>query len=253
MRHNTSAARPLLGIVACNRRVGDEIAASVMHRYLIGASRYMDASLIIVPSLPDAIDAPRIAAAVDGILLTGSPSNIASHRYGDGAAGGEGPFDEARDETVERLLDAVVDAQKPVFGICRGLQEINVALGGTLRRDLGEKHHAPSDASFVGMFEHRHSVALSEGGLLARALGDTVATVNSVHYQGIDKLASSLTVEATAPDGVVEAVSGSLGASRIIAVQWHPEWKAEADPQSQAIFQLFGRTLRGVTEIPTSP
>ncbi|MGO4706210.1 gamma-glutamyl-gamma-aminobutyrate hydrolase family protein [Microvirga sp. 2MCAF38] len=252
MRHGKSAARPLLGVVACNRRLGDEIAANVMQRYLIGAARYMDASLVIIPSLPDYIDAPRIAASVDGILLTGSPSNIASHRYGDDEENAEGPFDEARDETVQRMLDAAIDAQKSIFGICRGLQEINVALGGTLRRDLGAKHHAPSDASFESMFDHRHPVALTEDGVLSRALGDTKAVVNSVHYQGIDGLASALSIEARAPDGVVEAVSGSIGASRIIAVQWHPEWKAEADPQSQAIFQLFGRALRGVSDIPAS-
>lgn len=237
-------SRPLLGVIACNRTLGNEVAASVMQRYLVGAARYMDASLVIIPSLPDFVDAPRIASAVDGLLLTGSPSNVVPSRYGDDTADSDGPFDASRDETVERLLDAMIAAQKPVFGICRGLQEINIALGGTLRRDIGAVHHAHADVDFDGMFDHRHSVEVAPGGLLFGALGEGRSIVNSVHYQGIARLAPGLTVEATAPDGVVEAVSGLIGASRVIAVQWHPEWKADSDPQSQAVFQLFGRTLR---------
>lgn len=241
--------KPLLGVVACNRRVGDEIGASVMHRYLVAAARHANASLMIVPSLPDLIDAPRLIAAMDGLLLTGSPSNVRPTRYGDHVAG-EGPFDDGRDETALKLIDAASEAGKPILGICRGLQEINVALGGTLRRDLKENpglmaHHASDNADLDGMFSHRHEVKLTKGGVLAQAIGAERATVSSVHYQAIDWLAPGLFVEARAADDLVEAVSADLGGASLIAVQWHPEWRADQDIASQAIFGLFGRMMRG--------
>lgn len=241
--------KPLLGVVACNRRVGDEIGASVMHRYLIAAARHSNASLMVVPSLADLIDAPRLIASMDGVLLTGSPSNMRPERYGDDATG-EGPFDDGRDETVLKLIDAASEAGKPILGICRGLQEINVALGGTLRRDLKENpallaHHAPDDADLDGMFSHRHEVKLTKGGVLAQAIGAERATVNSVHYQAIDWLAPGLFVEARSTDDLVEGVSADLGGASLIAVQWHPEWRTDQDAASQAIFGHFGRVMRG--------
>lgn len=246
----TGHPRPLLGVIACNRIVGGEIAASVMRRYLTAAATYMDASLVIVPSLPDFIDAPRIASMVDGLLLTGSPSNIASRYYDEPDAEAEGPFDEERDEVVKRMLEAMTTVEKPVLGICRGLQEINVALGGTLRRDLASRegpvsHHAPPDADLDSMFSCSHAVRLVDGGALSRLYGQEKISVNSVHYQGIDRLGSGLTVEATAPDGLVEAISARLGKALLLAVQWHPEWRAGENVQSQALFRAFGDALRG--------
>lgn len=242
--------KPLLGVIACNRIVGGEIAASVMRRYLVAAAAYMDASLVIVPSLPDFIDATRLAGMVDGLLLTGSPSNIASRHYGEPDEEAEGPFDEERDEVVKRMLEAVIAADKPVLGICRGLQEINVALGGTLRRDLSTReglvsHHAPPDVGLDSMFSCSHAVQLVHGGILSRLYGRDSISVNSVHYQGIDHLGSGLTVEATAPDGLVEAVSARFGKAPLLAVQWHPEWRVGESTQSQALFRVFGEALRG--------
>ncbi|MBF9232634.1 gamma-glutamyl-gamma-aminobutyrate hydrolase family protein [Microvirga alba] len=241
--------RPLLGVIACNRTLGEEVAASVMRRYLQAAARHMDVSLIIIPSLPDFIDAPRLAGMLDGLLLTGSPSNIAARHYDDAGADAEGPFDEDRDEVVKRLLGEMVQVGKPVFGICRGLQEINVALGGTLRRDLATNatfipHHAPPEADLDAMFDCRHDVRIKNGGILSRVYSEPSIVVNSVHYQGINRLAPGLNVEATAPDGLIEAVSARMGASSILAVQWHPEWRADGNRQSQALFHLFGELLR---------
>lgn len=242
--------RPLLGVIACNRTVAEEAAASVMRRYLLAAAGHMNASLVIIPSLPDFIDAPRLASMIDGCLLTGSPSNIASRFYGAPDAGAEGPLDEERDEVVMQLFPEMVKAGKPVLGICRGLQEINIALGGSLRRNLvmdsgALSHHAPADADMNSMFTHSHEVRLMEEGTLARALAASSIVVNSVHYQGIDRLAPGLSVEAMAPDGVVEAISGRVGASSILAVQWHPEWQVQKNPESQALLRLFGDVLRG--------
>ncbi|QFU17518.1 gamma-glutamyl-gamma-aminobutyrate hydrolase family protein [Microvirga thermotolerans] len=246
--HRTGA-RPLLGVIACNRILGEERAASVMRRYLVAAS-YMDASVVIVPSLPELVDAVRLASTVDGLLLTGSPSNISGRFYGEENATGEGPFDEERDEVVRTMIGEASKAGKPILGICRGLQEINVALGGTLRRDLAVssrelEHHAPSGVDLDAMFGLEHEVSLREDGVLAHILGTTHMKVNSVHYQGIDRLAPGATVEATAPDGVVEALSARLGSSAVLAVQWHPEWRTERNRHSQNLFRAFGQVLRG--------
>jgi putative glutamine amidotransferase len=148
------------------------------------------------------------------------------------------------------MVDRMIDAQKPVFGICRGFQEINVALGGTLRRDTSAsddliRHHAPDDVAFDAMFDHRHAVDLTDGCMLASAYAKSRLDVNSVHYQGIGKLADGLNVEARAPDGLVEAYSARPNGAPLLAVQWHPEWGTENDPDSQTYFHLLGKALRG--------
>ena len=241
-------SRPVLGVIACNRIVGTEPAQAVMERYIRAAMTYADVAALIVPSLPDLMTAAEVAPRLDGILLTGSPSNVATARYGDD--GGEGPFDEGRDEIALSMVDRMIDLKKPVFGICRGFQEINVALGGTLRRDTSAsdellRHHAPDGVSFDAMFDHRHPVELAKGGLLASAYAKPALDVNSVHYQGIGKLADGLTIEARAPDGLVEAYSARPNGAPLLAVQWHPEWGTENDPDSQTYFHLLGKALRG--------
>ncbi len=241
-------SRPVLGVIACNRMVGTESAQAVMDRYIRAAMTYADVAALIVPSLPDLMTAAEVAPRLDGILLTGSPSNVATRRYGED--GGDGPFDDARDEIALSMVDRMIDAQKPVFGICRGFQEINVALGGTLRRDTSTtddliRHHAPDDVSFDAMFSHRHPIEIAEGGMLASAYTKPTMNVNSVHYQGIGKLAEGLLVEARAPDGLIEAYSARPNGAPLLAVQWHPEWGTENDPDSQTYFHLLGKALRG--------
>lgn len=246
----TRHARPLLGITACTRQLGTERAQAVIDRYVEAAARYAHCVPLLIPARPDLIDAADVAARIDGLLLTGSPSNIEPGRYGD-MAESEGPFDTGRDAMSLALIEAVRAQGKPVFGICRGLQEINVAFGGTLGRDLGDagrsmSHHAPADADLPAMFAHNHGVALLSGSVLAAALGCDTLCVNSVHYQGIDRLGDGLRVEARAVDGVVEAVSGPLAGPPLLAVQWHPEWRAGDDAASRAFFALLGRALRGL-------
>ena len=242
-------ARPVLGIIACNRTVGVETAQAVMNRYAMAAMQYADCAALIIPSLPDYMRAEEVLGRLDGVLLTGTPSNVEPARYGD-AAPGEGPFDPDRDRMMIELVEAVIAAQRPLFGICRGFQEINVALGGTLRRDTSAstqwlRHHAPDGADFDAMFDHRHPVDLVAGGLLAAAYDTPTLEVNSVHYQGIDALAEGLAVEARAPDGLVEAYSARPNGAPLLAVQWHPEWGTDANGQSQTYFHLLGRALRG--------
>jgi len=245
-----TGARPLLGVICCSRRVGAERVQSVVERYLRAAVLHAEADAVLIPALPDLQDAPRLLARLDGVLLTGSPSNVEPRRYGESAADAPGPFDSARDETALALIEAALLQDRPLLGICRGFQEVNVAFGGTLRRDLGEgrralPHHAPEGAAFDEMFEHRHLVRLDPAGVLSRALGSGEIEVNSVHYQGIDRLGRELVPEAHAADGVVEAVRAP--GSRLLAVQWHPEWRSAAAPHSAALFRLFGATLRGAT------
>jgi putative glutamine amidotransferase len=244
-------ARPVLGIACCTRTVGTEPAQAVMNRYVVHALRYADAAGLLVPALPDLMSAAEVAPRLDGLMLTGSPSNLEPARYGQvGAADAAGPYDPGRDAMTAALIAAMIDLGKPVFGICRGLQEVNVAFGGTLRRDASRSeqliaHHAPDGTSFDAMFDHGHPVAVTPGGVLSRGLRRDALTVNSVHFQAIDRLGDGLSVEATAPDGVVEAVSARIGAAQVLAVQWHPEWGADANPDSQGFFRLLGRVLRG--------
>jgi putative glutamine amidotransferase len=243
-------SRPVAGIICCTRTVGVEPAQAVMNRYVASAMAYADAAALLVPSMPALMRASEVASRLDGLMLTGSPSNLDPTLYGQDAPDAPGPFDAARDTMTGDLIKAMLDLGRPVFGVCRGFQEINVAFGGTLRRDMAASddlidHHAPDDVPFNAMFDHQHTVALTPGGVLARAFNAQAATVNSVHYQGVDRLGDGLTVEARAPDGVVEAVSATVGGAPVLAVQWHPEWRTDLNPQSQAFFQLFGRALRG--------
>lgn len=243
--------RPVLGVVCCTRQVGTEPAQAVMNRYVVAALRYADAAGLLIPALPELMAAREVAPRLDGLLLTGSPSNIEPHRYGEaGAADAEGPFDPGRDAMTAALIEAMLELKKPVFGVCRGLQELNVAFGGTLRRDASRNdaliaHHAPDGVAFDQMFAHEHDVALTPGGYLARGLDRERLRVNSVHYQALGRLGAGLTVEARAEDGVVEAVSAEVNGAPVLAVQWHPEWRTDANPDSQAFFRLLGRALRG--------
>ena len=257
-----TASRPVLGVVCCTRTVGVEPAQAVMNRYVAAAMAYGDVAALLIPSLPELMSAREVAPRLDGILLTGSPSNVAPDRYGQGdAPDAEGPFDLGRDAMTADLIEDMLDLGRPVFGVCRGLQELNVAFGGTLRRDMSRNadliaHHAPDDASFNAMFEHEHEVTLTPGGVLQRGLARDHLRVNSVHFQGIDRLGDGLGVEARAPDGVVEAVSARVNGAPVVAVQWHPEWRTRDNPDSQSFFRLLGRALRGElspAELNTEP
>jgi len=242
--------RPVAGIICCTRTVGIEPAQAVMNRYVASAMTYADAAALLVPSMPGLMRAADVASRLDGLLLTGSPSNLDPGAYGEAADDAPGPFDPARDAMTGDLIRAMLDLGRPVFGICRGFQELNVAFGGTLRRDVSDhpdlmQHHAPDDVGFNEMFDHVHDVALTPGGVLAGALGQARIQVNSVHYQGVQRLGDGLSVEAWADDGVVEAFSTQVNSAPVLAVQWHPEWRTGENPQSQVFFGVFGRALRG--------
>lgn len=244
-----NSPRPVLGVICCNRDVEGQSAQAVMTRYLNSALKFADAAGLLVPAMPDLLHAKEVAPRLDGLLLTGTPSNLDPKRYGVLVDDAPGPFDPARDEMTAHLIEGMLELGKPVFGICRGFQELNVAFGGTLRRDMAEHpdlipHHAPSEHSLEQYFEHVHPVRLTPKGILHRAYDQDELNVISVHYQGVEKLAPGLTVEALAPDGVVEAISAQVNGGQVLAVQWHPEWRAHENPQSQTFFKLLGKALR---------
>jgi putative glutamine amidotransferase len=253
---------PIIGIMCCNRVVGHDTAQAVMDRYVRAALTYGDCGALLIPAMTEGFDPHVLTSRLDGLMLTGSPSNVQPGLYGETEADRDenGPFDKNRDHISLRMIETMVERGKPVFGICRGFQEINVALGGTLRRDVGFgsrqganriDHHAPDGTSFEAQFDHCHTVALTTDGILSNALNIKELIVNSVHYQGVDKLAPGLDVEAIAPDGQVEAVSANIAGSQVLAVQWHPEWQASQHPDRQAFFRLMGQALRGVPLDPS--
>ena len=237
-------AKPALGITCCVREVEGESAQTVISRYVRAVVRHADVAALLIPAIPDLIDVRDIAGRIDGLLLTGSPSNVAPACYGHSDVEETGPSDPARDSTSLPLIETMIGRGLPVFGICRGHQELNVALGGTLRRDLAD-HHAPEGVSRAEMFGHSHEVELTAGGLLRHMLGRDRILVNSVHYQAIDRLASGLTAEAYSPDGIIEAVSGRLNGAPLLGVQWHPEWDADSNETSHTLLAMIGRALRG--------
>lgn len=238
-------------MICCRRRVRDDWIQSVAERYLDAVIRFANVDAVLIPSLPGTQDAHAVLGRLDGVLLTGSPSNVEPVRYG-GASPGEGPFDPERDATAMRLIESCVTQNKPLLGICRGFQEVNVALGGSLQTGLGAPdrdvpHHVLDDEDFETMFEFCHPVDLSDGGILRRATGQSRVEVNSVHYQGIDRLGPDLVVEARSADGTVEAVRLDSSCGKLLAVQWHPEWRTEANPVSRSIYALFGAMARGAS------
>jgi len=237
----------IVGIV-CDRHVLDDMALhTVNDEYVVAVRDGAGALPLLIPSTDAPLDVRAVLAAVDGLLFTGAPSNVAPRHYGQSARPGTG-LDEARDATTLPLLRAAIESGKPLLAICRGFQELNVALGGTLHQHLHElpgrlDHREPQDVPRDGEYAPAHEVMIVPDGVLADLSGLTRAMVNSLHHQGVDRLASPLRVEATAPDGQIEAVSLPAAKAFLLGVQWHPEWRFAADPLSRAIFAGFGTAL----------
>jgi putative glutamine amidotransferase len=222
----------------------------VGHKYLYALSESARVLPIMVPSMPEKRNWQQVLDTVDGVLLTGSYSNIQPHLYGSTAEDSGSYSDEFRDQAVLPLIKDIVARGIPLLAICRGFQEMNVAYGGTLHRMVHEvsglnDHREDKNADVDQQYAPSHSINLTEGGLLACLnQGQLEAQVNSIHMQGIDKLGEGLVVEATAADGLVEAFSVSDAAAFNLAVQWHPEWKTPTHPFYQSIFTAFGDACR---------
>jgi putative glutamine amidotransferase len=204
---------------------------------------------LLIPSLADELGFDELLQRLDGLLFTGSPSNVEPHLY-EGAPSAPGTLhDPARDATTLPLIRKAVRAGVPVFGICRGFQEMNVAFGGTLHQRLHEvpghlDHRDDETQPLEVQYGPAHDVTLEPGGVLRALAPSDRIQVNSLHNQGIDRLGAALAVEARAPDGVVEAFRVRDAQRFALAVQWHPEWKVMSNPFSRALFAAFGRASR---------
>lgn len=204
---------------------------------------------VVVPSLGDALDIERLLERVDGVLVTGSRSNVYPPLYGAEADAASEPYDHARDATTLPLIRAALVHGVPLLAICRGFQELNVALGGSLISEVQElpgrhDHRAPLSDSQAERFAIRQDVVITRGGCLGRIVEADMLQVNSLHRQAVGQLAEGLTVEAVAPDGTIEAVSVTDAPGFAVGVQWHPEYWVATDAPSGRLFRAFGDAMR---------
>ena len=240
---------PIVGIPCDHRMVGKHPFHMVGEKYITAVRDGSGAVPMLIPVLSPPVASADLIASVDGFLFTGSPSNVAPKHYA-GPAPREGVMqDERRDDTTLPLLKAAIAAGKPVLCVCRGFQELNVAFGGTLHQHVQEvpgrsDHREDKDADLEQQYAPVHSISIAPGCLLADIVGAGVFQVNSLHSQGIDRLASSLNADAAAPDGQIEAVSMPSAKAFVLGVQWHPEWRWAENELSRAIFSSFGEALR---------
>jgi putative glutamine amidotransferase len=241
---------PVIGIPACLvpregfgfHQVGD--------KYVDGVLDGAGGLPLIIPALGPRLDFDALLAELDGLLMTGSPSNVEPHHYGGPASRPDSLCDPARDATTLPLIRRALELAVPLLAICRGLQELNVALGGTLHQEVHElpgrlDHRSDKTVSPPERYRLVHPVRLTPDGQLCKLLdGARTIEVNSLHAQAIDRLAAGLAVEALAPDGTIEAVRVAHAPGFALAVQWHPEWRVLENPTSRRLFAAFGAACR---------
>lgn len=219
------------------------------HKYITPLVELAGCIPLLVPTCCGTEDLAQYLAMADGVYLTGAGSNIDPGHYGQENLTPEKPQDPDRDHFDLPLIRAALDQRVPLFGICRGMQEINVALGGTLHQKLytvpGVSDHRENPETPIPVqYGVSHTVGLTPASWLSQALGDKVIGVNSLHGQGIDRLATGLEVLGAAPDGVIEAFHAPGISPFLLGVQWHPEWLAAENPVSVALFEAFGKACR---------
>ena len=241
--------RPLVGVISDCRMQGEHPFQMVGEKYLQAVADASDAFPVAIPCLVEGFDVLDILDRLDGLFLTGSPSNVEPYHYkGDPSDPGTW-HDPHRDLAALELIPAAIRAGMPLFAICRGFQEMNVSLGGTLHQRVHELpeyqvHKENLDDPLDVQYGPSHKVDFIEGGLLHRITGETCAMVNSVHSQGIDALGPELEVEAVADDGLIEAITVKDAPGFTLGVQWHPEWKPLENSVSTAMFREFGDACR---------
>lgn len=240
----------LIAITCCLRPSDHAFVHQVGDKYVDAVVEGAEAVPVLVPAIGERLDSDSLLARIDGLLVTGSPSNVDPAHYGGPPPRPGNLADPARDATTLPLIRRALALGVPLFAICRGLQELNVALGGTLHQHVHElpgrrDHRSDKTKSYEERYAPAHSVRLTPGGLLQRLLdGASSIEVNSLHAQGIDRLAPGLVVEAVADDGTIEAVSVPHAPAFALAVQWHPEWRVRENPISLRLFRAFGEAAR---------
>ncbi len=242
--------RPIVGIPADTKQLGDHPYNLVGSKYIDAISDVANCTPLLIPAIGSRLDITSTLSVIDGLFLTGAVSNVEPSRYGKSPINNEMLLDKNRDATTFPLIRAALEANIPLLGVCRGFQELNVAMGGTLFQAVHEQDnmmdHREKPGSVDVQYGPAHTVKITNNGRLAQLFAQTdEITVNSVHGQGIDQLGNHLIVEATAPDGLIEAISVSDASTFALAVQWHPEWKAIENQQSIALFEAFGLACKG--------
>ena len=240
-----AAPRPLVGLPADTLERKGYVRHWAGDEYLRAVAEGAGAIPLVVPALPALIDLDGLLDRLDGIVLSGAASNVHPARYGEAPTGDHEPYDERRDDLSLALIRRVLERGMPLLAICRGCQELNVALGGSLEAEIQRTpgrldHRAPPDQPNDVRYAPRHEVTLVEGGLLSRLLGQSRLTVNSLHRQAIARLGDGLVIEARATDGVPEAVTAPACPGFVLGTQWHPEWETARRPDALAIFSAFG-------------
>jgi putative glutamine amidotransferase len=241
--------KPIIGVPADRRIVDPHPFHMVGEKYLKALTDGSDALPLMIPALAEEIDDDDLLDQVDGILLTGSPSNVEPHHYGGEPSEAGTMHDPHRDAATLPLARRVLDKGIPLLGVCRGFQELNVVLGGTLHERVHEvpgyhMHKENPDDSLAQQYGPSHSVNLVEGGLLRSLSSEGNVMVNSLHSQGVARIASGVTIEAIADDGLIEAFRVDDVPGFALAVQWHPEWQVTQNEFSMAIFKAFGDACR---------
>ncbi len=241
--------KPLVGVPADRRIVDPHPFHMVGEKYLDALIKGSEALPLITPVMPGDVDIDALLQQFDGIFLTGSYSNVEPHHY-NGSPSEEGTLhDPHRDAVTLPLANRALETGVPLLAVCRGFQELNVALGGTLHQKIHEvegyhNHLENKDDPLDKQYGPSHPVNLADGGLLRELAGSDTVMVNSLHAQGVAKLAPGVSIEAVADDGLIEAFRVDEGPGFALAVQWHPEWRAMENDFSRAIFKAFGDACR---------
>jgi putative glutamine amidotransferase len=242
--------KPLVGISADRTMMGAHPSHGVGEKYIAAIVDGSEALALLVPALGELQRSADILDALDGLLFTGSYSNVEPRHYGGQPSAPGTLHDAARDATTLPLMRAAIAAGVPVLAICRGFQEMNVVFGGTLHQSVHavagfDDHRENKEDDLDVQYGPSHQLRLAEGGLLQQlASGAREVRVNSLHGQGVERLGDGLTAEAWAPDGLIEAISVTNARTFALGVQWHPEWKHANDTLSTAIFRAFGNACR---------
>ncbi|WP_370645759.1 MULTISPECIES: gamma-glutamyl-gamma-aminobutyrate hydrolase family protein [unclassified Epibacterium] len=242
--------RPKVGIIGNSYLMNDQYPTHAGGTMNSDAVANVSGCLpLLIPTDPRYVSVAELLESFDGFLLTGGRPNVHPEEYGEDPTEAHGDFDRARDAITLPLVRACVERGQPFFGICRGFQEVNVAMGGTLYpeiRDLPGRmnHRMPPDGSIEEKFALRHPVTLVEGGLFHRLLGAREVMTNTLHGQGIKTPGARIVVEGQAEDGTPEAIYVKDAPGFSLAVQWHPEYRAGEDPVSRPLFEAFGEAAR---------
>lgn len=242
-------SRPIIGIIGNAHLVNDQYPVQAVGVANIEAVAELTGAVpLLVPALPGIGSIADLMSACDGFVFTGGRPNVHPSHYGAEPTNAYGAFDPDRDAVTLPLIAACVAKGAPIFGICRGFQEFNVAFGGTLHPEIREipgrmNHRMPPEGTLEEKFQHRHLVRLKPGGRFEQILGAREVLVNSLHGQGILVSGRRVVIEGHAPDDTPEALQIADAPGYALAVQWHPEWKASLDPVSRPLFQSFGAAV----------